>query len=449
LILLAIGCLTAVGAGIAWTAMQTNSTGSGEHGADAVESSEGLLFPEPASGDTDDDVGWPNLFGPLHTSVSRERGILGDWPAAGPPVLWRREIGSGYSVPVVSGDRLILLHRIGDEEIVECLSAETGERLWSHRYPTRYVCRFRYSSGPYSSPIIHDGRVFAVSAEGTMRCLQLADGELIWQRELCKECQVEEGLFAVGATPLMDEGRLIFPLGADQRDAGIIALDARTGETLWTATDHRAGYATPIAATIQGRRRVFVVTFEGLVALDPSDGRVWWTIDHRPKSPDSVNATSPVVYDDLVLMVTGPGPGSVCVRVLADGGYEEVWRDRRVLDSQFNPLVCLRGYVFGFTSRRQGGATLRCIELATGKMRWERQSELDRGTLLSADGKLIALGEHGHLAALAADPDSTLPLCMTAEPLLAAPCYSAPALHRGRLYLRNEHELLCLELRAP
>jgi outer membrane protein assembly factor BamB len=347
----------------------------------------------------------------------------------------------------VLGERLILLHRVGDDEVIECLDPETGRPRWEFRYPTHYQCRYRYSSGPYSTPVIDAQRVYAVGAEGVLHCLRADNGELIWRRNLSEEYAVAEGLFGVGSSPLLEDGKLIFNLGAADRDAGIIALDAATGRTLWTATDHHAGYATPIAATIHGRRLLFVVTCEGLVALDPADGRVLWQLDHQPQAPDSVNATSPIVQGDLVLMVTGPGPGSLCLRVKPDGGCHEQWRDRRVLDSQFNPLAALGGYVFGFTSSRQGGASLRCVELATGRLCWSWDSQLDRGTLLAADGKLILLGEHGHLAALAADPRQPRLLSMTPEPLLAAPCYSAPALFRGRLYLRNERTLLCLDLR--
>jgi hypothetical protein len=184
------------------------------------------------------------------------------------------------------------------------------------------------------------------------------------------------------------------------------------------------------------------------VALDPQDGSVFWSIEQRPKAPDSLNATSPVVSGDRVLMVTGPGPGALCVRVLPGGGYEEMWRDRRVLDSQFNPLVCTGGYIYGYTSSRHGGAVLRCVEVATGRMCWEWDSPLDRGTMLAADGKLILLGEHGHLAAVALDPHQARVVAPLIEPILAAPCYSTPALHRGRLYVRNEAALLALDLRA-
>ncbi|MEQ8787378.1 MAG: PQQ-like beta-propeller repeat protein [Pirellulaceae bacterium] len=444
LLLLALAATSAV---FAWRMASETARGFAADKGEGDPREPTIVAVAPTAVPTADPPGWPNLFGPQHNSVSSEGGLSVAWTSAGPPRVWSREIGTGYSAPVALGERLIVLHRLGDEEVVECFDPETGDSRWQHRYPTSYQCKYRYSNGPYSTPIIDDEFVFAVGAEGALRCLNAADGQLVWRRDLSDEYQLEEGLFGVGSTPLLEGDRLIFNVGAYKDDAGVIALDRRTGATLWTATDHRAGYATPIAATIHGRRYVFVVTYEGLVALDPRDGRVFWSIDQRPMSPDSLNATSPAVWGDLVLMVTGPGPGALCLRVSPDGGYEEVWRDRRVLDSQFNPLVCTDGYLFGYTSSRQGGAVFRCVQAATGRMCWEWESVLDRGTVLAADGKLILLGEQGHLAALAATPREARPLSPIVEPLLSGPCYSAPALHRGRLILRNEGTLLSLDLR--
>jgi hypothetical protein len=135
------------------------------------------------------------------------------------------------------------------------------------------------------------------------------------------------------------------------------------------------------------------------------------------------------------------------LRIHPDLSWTEVWKDRRVLDSQFNSLVHHAGHFFGFTARRQGGSIFKCFELATGKLRWEYPSPLDRGQAIAADGRLILLGEHGLLAALALDPQRLQVVASTDQPLLASPCYSSPALHRGLLYLRNEAELLCLDLR--
>jgi outer membrane protein assembly factor BamB len=394
-------------------------------------------------------TGWPNLFGPSHNNISAETGLALAWSAEGPPCHWQREVGTGYSSPVVLGERLILLHRAGDQEHVECLHAERGDTLWKYSYPTGYRNRYHFSHGPYSTPAMDAQHVYAVGAEGQIHCLRTSDGALVWRRPLYQEFGVPLGDFAVAASPLLDGNRLIFNLGATDKQAGIIALDKQTGETLWTATDHGASCATPCAATVHGRRTALVVTFEGLVAVESQLGSVLWSLPHRPKSPDSINATSPLVVGDRVVMVTGPGPGAVCVRMLAGGGHEVLWQDRRVLDSQFNNMVCVDGCLYGFGSRRQGGAPLRCVDLETGRLRWSWSSPIERGCILAADGHFILWGEHGHLASLKIDSERPIVRALTEEPLLETPCYSAPALQHGLLYVRNEQTLRCYDLRGP
>lgn len=393
------------------------------------------------------DLGWPQLFGPHRDGTSHETGLVTEWSEQGPPEHWRLDVGTGYSAPVAFGDRMIVFHRQGDEEIVECLEAETGESLWTFAYPTAYECRYEYSDGPYSTPIIEDDRVYAWGAEGRLHCLNLDDGSMVWARSLSEEYEVEEGLFAVGASPLLEGDRLILNVGGAQPGSGIVAIDKQTGETLWTATDDGASYATPTAATIHNRRYVFVLTSEGLVSLDPNTGSVWWQIPFKPRKLDSCNAATPLVDGDLVLITAGPGAGSVCLRILPDGNYEEVWRDRRVLDSQYNNLICIDGFVYGYPSKWNGGAKFRCLELATGDLRWKWPSLIDRGASLAVDDRFILLGETGHLATMDVDPTEPRPISMTAEPIVGGPCYTAPALHRGLLYLRTERTLLCLNLR--
>ncbi|MCA9246587.1 MAG: PQQ-like beta-propeller repeat protein [Planctomycetales bacterium] len=394
-------------------------------------------------------TGWPHLFGPFHNGNSAESNVNPVWSDRGPRERWRTTVGTGYSAPVVANERVVIAHRLDDEEHLECFDAHSGESLWRFSFPTTYQCEYRYSSGPYSTPVIDGSRVYAIGAQGQCHCLDLKSGTLIWRRDLTADFEVPEGLFAFGASPILLASRLIVSAGGQRNDSGIVALDAKTGSTLWTATDHTASYATPIAATIHGQPFVFVVTFEGLVSLDPRTGHVDWSISHRPKSPDTVNATSPIVCGDRVLMVTGPGPGALCVQVLPDRSFLTLWRDRRVLDSQFNTLVLAGDYVLGFTSRRQGGASLRCVTLATGRLCWEWASPLDRGSAIACGEHLILWGEYGHLGSLRIDPAAPRPISMTAEPLLSAPCYSAPALAQGLLYLRNESTLLCLDLRSP
>lgn len=392
--------------------------------------------------------GWPRLHGPGGTSTSPEIGLKTDFSAEGPPLVWERPVGRGYSSPVVSDAGLIVYHRQKDEERLDCLDPKTGDARWSVGDATTYKNKFEYSDGPYSTPVIDGDRVLALSAEGVLRCRALATGDLLWERDLRKDYQVQAGLFPFGHSPCVDGPRIILNAGGIKTKAGVVALDRMTGQTLWTATDHGPSYATPVIATIHGRRHAFVFTAKGLVSLEPDTGTVRWTIEWGvQESEDRVNAVTPLVYGDLVLLSAGPGPGNLCLRILPDSSAVKVWEHHRALDSQFNNQMCRDGYVYGFTSIRNRSAAFVCVDLLTGKIRWEWESELARGSGLMVQNRFLLLGEHGQLACLDVNPHEPVVRSQMARPVLQKPCFSAPALHRGRLYLRDEKKLLCLSLR--
>ena len=386
---------------------------------------------------------WPNLFGPTHNSRSPEEGLVFEWPDEGPPVAWRKSIGTGYGAPIIVGDDGIVFHRLGDREIVECFRIESGETRWRHEDAATFDCPVAYSDGPYSTPTTNDRCVYVIGAAGVVRCLDQQSGELRWRRDLHADYDVPADQFGVPASPLIEGGLLVVNLGG-RPGAGILALDCTTGATRWTATEHGAGYATPTPATIHGRRYVFVFTRDGLVALTPADGSVCWNVPFRASNPEHVNATSPLVEGDIVL-VSGYSLGNLAVRILPDGGYEELWRDkRRVLDSQYNNLVAGNGCVFGFASADN---SLRCVDLATGDLRWRYKSDLGRGSALAVDGRLLVVGEYGLLAVLALDATEARPLTFTASPIFSSRGFTAPALAGGRLLVRADTELVCVDLR--
>ncbi len=316
-------------------------------------------------------------------------------------------------------------HRIDDEEIVQCVAATDGQTIWAYRYPTTFECDVEYSNGPYSTPVIVGDRVYAVGGQGQLFCLNLNSGELIWGRDLHREYDLEDGLFPVGASPIITDGRLIFNLGATQREAGIVALDADTGADDWQSTDHPPGYCSPFAATIHNQHFLFLITNVGLVSLDPETGKMDWMVEHYNRSPMSYNAVSPLVVEDKVLIVTGPGPGAVCVQVNPDRSHTELWRDRRVIDSQFNTLMLSGGNVIGFTAAGQGGAELRSVDLVSGELRWKYHSLLRRGQGLVVGQALVLLGERGHLAAILPGEHEPQVLAFTEQPLMSEPCYCA------------------------
>ncbi len=393
-----------------------------------------------SSTDSVDD--WPALFGPLRTSHT-DTSVNATWPSSGPKLLWEVEMGTGYGSPVVAEGRVIVNHRVGDEEIIQCHLVSNGELVWQHRYETTATCDVEYSDGPYSTPVIDvdDRQVFQVGGQGQFYCLDFDDGHVVWRRDLHGDYEVEEGLFPVGASPAVDGDQLIFNIGAGARNAGVIAMEKDTGKTLWEATTHGAGYCSPFVTTIHDQRFVFVITDKGLVSLNPDTGSVDWEFEHRSKAPMSYNAVSPLVYNDKVLAVTGPGPGAICVQVMPERSYQVAWKDRRVIDCQYNTLMLHKGLVYSFTSAGQGGAEFRCVEFETGKLRWRYHSILRRGQGLIAGEALLLLGERGHLASLLCDGEEARVLSFTKEPIMSEPCYGAPAVSGTRLFLKDEVRL--------
>ena len=412
-----------------------------------------VVEPGPAYGralgtlpDSADSPGWPCYLGPTHNSVSEETGVVLDWSDEGPPLRWRRPLGEGYSAPVAVGNRLIVMHRWDDREIVECLDPATGERQWTFDRPANYQCEYNYTNGPISTPAIDGNQVFTLGIAGNLHCLSLDSGSLLWSRELATDYGANLGMFGVGASPLVEDDRLIVNLGGQSPPAGIVALDKQSGKTLWTATSDPAGYATPVAATINSTRYLFVFNDVGLVCLAPDDGTVHWRVPFRSMKVESPNATTPMVVDDMVF-VSAHMKGSLCLRILPDGSYEEVWQDRRVLDCQYNNLLCIDGYLYGFSAFERS-RSFRCLELATGMLCWRWKSKVLHGVALAVDDRFLLLGERGHLFSMDIDPRQPRPRAETSKPVIAQPCYTVPALHRGLLYLRNEKELVCFDLRG-
>jgi outer membrane protein assembly factor BamB len=175
---------------------------------------------------------WAEFLGPHGNGVSDEKGLADKWPENGPPVLWEKEVGTGYSAPSVRGDRVVLHHRKGGEEIVECFRAENGESLWSLSYPSGFADPYGYNNGPRCTPLLSAERCYTYGAEGMLYCVDLSTGKEIWHRDTKAEFDLPEWFFGVGATPIL-EGDLLIVLVGGRPNSGVVAFDAATGKTVW------------------------------------------------------------------------------------------------------------------------------------------------------------------------------------------------------------------------
>jgi outer membrane protein assembly factor BamB len=424
---------------------------------------------------------WPQFLGPRANGISGETNLLEKWPTNGPPIVWQKTIGTGYSAPSVRDGLLVLHHRVKDEEIVEAFEAATGKHKWRHAYPSQFVDPYGYNNGPRCSPLLTSNRCYTFGAEGRLVCTELATGKLIWERDTAKDWTVPAAFFGVGSTPVLESNRLFVMVGG-QPNSGMVAFEASTGKTVWEsvgknnwegvpmtawpgerkvtwqAWEKQASYATPVLATIHGKRHLLCVLRQGLVSIDPATGAVNFSFWFRSRLNDSVNAMNPVVQGDLVL-ISGAyyKVGSVLLRVKPDGkSVEEVWRST-ALEIHWTTPILHEGHVYAFSGRNEPDARFRCVEFATGKVMWDRDESwpphssptppvYGRGSAILADGKLIALGEGGLLGLFKVNSQKPEEISRFQVPGLHYPCWAAPILANGKLYLRSEDRLVCLNV---
>lgn len=422
---------------------------------------------------------WPCLLGPTHDEVCPETHLLHEFPKDGPKLVWEIEKGEGYASPAVAGGRVVLFHRVEHEEVIECLGALTGKRLWRFAYPTKYVDRYGYCNGPRSSPVIAGGEVFAIGAEGKLHCLDLATGKLRWQRDLLKEFKLRQNFFGVGSTPLVDRDKLIINVGAPGGPC-VIALDVRTGRQVWSAGDQWGpSYASPVPATIHGRPRVLVFAggesrppTGGLMCIDPESGKVDFSFPWRGNRRESVNASSPLVLGNQVFISECYGAGGTLLDI--DGSFRptQLWTNPN-FGTHFMTAIRLGDYLYGVDGHGPQDAFLVCVELKTGKEVWRTQPEwhetigrdagaheITMGTyrcwLMPADGGVLCLGEFGHLLWLDLTPKACK-LLARADLFSAPETWTPPVLSRGLLYVcQNARDsihntpprLLCYDLRG-
>jgi outer membrane protein assembly factor BamB len=385
---------------------------------------------------------WPQFLGPRRDATSGETGLASSWPAKGPRLVWERDVGEGFSGPVVGGSRLILFHRLGDREVVESCDARTGKAGWKVSYPCDYDDSFGKGNGPRATPLLAGGRVYTLGVTGVLQCLELADGRLVWRRDLAKDYRPPASFFGVGTSPALEGDRLLVNVGA--RGAGIVAFHKDTGKEVWRATNDGASYSSPVVAPLAGRRAAVFFTRQGVALLDPQDGSVRYQKRWRSRMDASVNAATPVVVNDLLFFSACYDTGALLLRAGRDK-VEEVWSGGESLSCHYNTPVHYRGHLYGIDGRQESGARLRCIELKTGKVVWTKE-DFGCASIILAEGRLIALTERGELVLADATPEGYRERARAAL-LDAMPVRAEIALSGGRLFARDRRKLGCWDLR--
>lgn len=365
---------------------------------------------------------WPGYHGPNRDRISNESGWLTEWTDKGPAVLWRKNLGVGYSSFAVVGNRVYVMgyDKSAGQDVVYCFDAATGEEIWRFAYECALIDEY-HEGGPGATPEVHQGRVYTMSKEAHFHCLDAETGEVIWSKDLKDELGAITPTWGFAGSPLIDGDNVIVDVGY------IAAFDRVTGELVWmTDENYGSAYASPILFEWNGERLVAAFPEYGLVVVSAVDGAL--AAKHPWETNYGVNSATPIVDDDYVFISSSYNRGGVKLRLREGDTPEAVWHNLS-MRNHMNACVLFDGYLYGFDRNE-----LACLDFQTGEEMW-RVQDLGEGSLKIADGHLIVLSESGELLIAPASPDA---FHVTGRiHILGGVNWTSPVLSNGRLFARN------------
>jgi len=382
---------------------------------------------------------WPQYRGPNRDGRSSETGLLKSWPEAGPEVLWRVPLGSGYSGMAIVDGRVFTMFGLQGREYAAAFDVTNGQQIW--RFEMGGNFRNAQGDGPRATPTVDGGLVFVLGARSKLYALDVASGEERWGIDLAKDLGAMVPEWGTSTSPLVEGPYLIVDV-AGRKDHGVVAFDKPTGEIAWHAGSHRAAYSSPIAATIGGERQFVLFTAEGLQGVSARNGqRLWsspWTTDW------DVNAATPVfVPRNGIFISSGYDTGATLLQILEEGDefkVHVVWRNR-LMKNHFNSSVFVGSFLYGFDM-----GTLKCLDALTGEEKWRARGGFSKGSLLYADGHLIVMGGSGNLALVEATPEGFR--SKSRVKILEGKTWTMPSLANGILIVRDFNEMVALRMTA-
>ena len=430
--------------------------------ADREATNKNSLWTRPSGAD------WPAFLGLHGDGKSSETGILKDWSNGKLKLIWKRETGAGYAMGSVAGGRFYHFGLIDSKATLICVNAQTGKDIWKFTYDSQYDDLYDFDNGPRASPVVNEGRVYIYGAEGHLHCLDAFSGKKIWDVDLSKRFGVIQNFFGVASTPIVFEDLLLVMVGGspdsskeappgalDQvqpNGCGIVALDKVSGEIKYKCVNDLASYSSLKIGKFQGQPLLLALMRGALFGIKPSDGEVAFQFPWRARKLESVNAATPLAIQDHVLISEGYEIGAALLKI-KDLESELVWSDRGKRDSALKSHWCTpilsKDVIYGCSGRNSSSAQLRCIDWRTGKVNWSEKG-LSRISLMMIDQHLIVLTEDGELM-LVKDNNDKFELVTKYQPgengvRFEEPCWSAPIVSHGLLYVRGKKTVACFEL---
>jgi outer membrane protein assembly factor BamB len=378
---------------------------------------------------------WPQWRGVNRDGMSADTGLLDAWPKDGPRLLWKaQDLGDGYSGPAIAGDRLYVQGQQGGQQFVMAYDVHNGKQLW--KTPAGKIFNGDRGNGPRGTPTIDGVRLYALSADGTLVCLETANGRLVWGLNLVERFGGRAPNWGYSESPLVDGDRLIVMPGGPA--AAVVALDKNTGNLVWKSQNDRAGYSSAIALDIGGTHALALLTAEAAIGLDSKDGGLLWR--YTRVANRVANIATPITHDGNVFFSTDYGTGCALLKPTPDGKTAEVYFNRD-MRNHYTTSVLVGDCLYGFSSE-----ILTAMEFKTGKVAW-RDRSVGKGNCIYAGQRLYCMGEDGVVGLIDPTPTAYKEVSRFEIPRGAFNTWTPPAVANGRLYLREQNNLYCYDIK--
>ena len=382
-----------------------------------------------------DVANWPQWRGPNRDGISKETGLLKQWPAEGPPLVWKATgAGGGYSSFSIANGKLYTMGLRGDREFVIAFDVATGKEAWATANGSAF--RNDRGDGPRGTPTVDGDRLYALGGSGDLSALYARTGKIIWTKNILREFGAANIEWGISESPLVLGDKLLVNAGGP--GASIVALNKSDGSLIWKSQSDKAGYSSAIPLNVNGLTQVVFFTAQRAVGLDAKDGRLLW--EYARPANNVANAATPIARANRVFISSDYGTGGGVVEIKPDNKAQEVWFSRD-MKNHHSSSVLVGDYLYGFSS-----SVLTAMKFDTGEIAW-RDRSVGKGSLVYADGNLYCLSENGVVGLVEATPTGYKEKGRFRIKQDSLPTWTHPVVAGGRLYLRDQDTIYAYDVR--